>query len=283
MIFQPYIQIFNPHDKLLTVLNDLIEFCFKGKKDKLIEIDKYGAKWVDTKSSSKMVFNKTCLKKSVKYLLNNCFFKFGNIILRQAIGIPMGSDPAPFMANLFLYYFENKWILKMKKSNLKQARMFGNTFRFIDDLIAINDAGFFERNFQDIYPEEMVLKKENSGTKQASFLDLNIHIKNNTFKTSLYDKRDAFPFSIVRMPFLCSNMPSTMFYSSLGAEVLRIGRANNDVTTFFNSTKCIIDRMIKQGGKIYNIIKILKKLYGRHFETFNKFAPTCKIFVDKAF
>ena len=27
----------------------------------------------------------------------------------QKIGIPMGSDPAPFMANLFIYY-ENRWV-----------------------------------------------------------------------------------------------------------------------------------------------------------------------------
>ena len=78
-------------------------------------------------------------------------------------------------------------------------------------------------------------------------------------------------------------MPSTIFYSSLGAEILRIARANNDVTTFFNSMKVIITRIIKQGGKAYNIMKILKKIYGRHFLIFSKFAPTCKIFIDRAF
>lgn len=40
--------------------------------------------------------------------MNNCYFKFGNKVLRQIISIPMGSDPAPFIANLFLYYYENK-------------------------------------------------------------------------------------------------------------------------------------------------------------------------------
>ena len=29
----------------------------------------------------------------------------------------MGSDSLPFMADLLLYYFENKWILNLKKPN----------------------------------------------------------------------------------------------------------------------------------------------------------------------
>ena len=50
------------------------------------------------------------------------------------IGIPMGSDLAALMENRFLYYYENKCILKAKKSDLKTARLFRNTFGFIDEL-----------------------------------------------------------------------------------------------------------------------------------------------------
>ena len=46
----------------------------------------------------------------------------------------MGSDLAPFMANLFLYYYENKLLLDTKKRDLLKARFFSNTFHFIDDL-----------------------------------------------------------------------------------------------------------------------------------------------------
>ena len=35
--------------------------------------------------------------------------------LRQIIGIPLGSEPAPFMANLFSYYNEKEWLLGTKK------------------------------------------------------------------------------------------------------------------------------------------------------------------------
>ena len=84
---------------------------------------------------------------------------------------------APFFANLFLYYYEKKWITDLKKKDLLKARKLGNIFRFIDDLSAINDNREFEKNCQQIYPEELELGKENLDNNEASFLDLNIKIK----------------------------------------------------------------------------------------------------------
>ena len=125
----------------------------------------------------------------------------------------------------------------MKKRDLLQARKLGNIFRFIDDLSAINDDGEFEKNFREIYPEELELGKENVDNTEATFLDLNLKITNNQFQVGLFDKRDAFPFSIVRMPYKSSNIPSTIFYSSIGAETLRIARASNTPNSFVTSVK----------------------------------------------
>ena len=44
----------------------------------------------------------------------------------------MGSDPAPFMAILFLFFYENKWLVELKKKDVVSARKFRNTFRFIE-------------------------------------------------------------------------------------------------------------------------------------------------------
>ena len=38
----------------------------------------------------------------------NWFIKFGTSLYQQIINIPVGSDSAPFMASLFLYYYEDK-------------------------------------------------------------------------------------------------------------------------------------------------------------------------------
>ena len=86
----------------------------------------------------------------MKFLLDNCFFLVGNKILKQSIGLPMGGDPAPFWANLFLFYFEYQWMKKMRQTNNLLARKFSHTFRFIDDLLAVNDGGMFEKYYKDM-------------------------------------------------------------------------------------------------------------------------------------
>ena len=231
-------------------------------------------------SKHDLVFDKKKIKDVLEYLMGSCFFTLGNLLFKQVIGIPMGSDPAPFMANLFLYYYENKLLKQLKGEDLISARKFGNTFRFIDDLCAINDDGLFEKHHHEIYPPEVELKKERGG-ERVSFLDLEIKITQTQrqFVTSLYDKRDAFPFSIVRMPYQRSNIPTNMFYSTIGSEILRIGRANSNVDSFLKSASSILARMSKQGAKYAPLGKVLRKMYGRH-DVLHKFAANAKVFTD---
>ena len=202
------------------------------------------------------------VKEALQYLMDRCYFTFGNTLLYQVIGIPMGSDPAPFMANLFLYYFESKWIKGLKKENLQIARRFANTFRFIDDLLTVNDDDFFAQNYKDIYPPELQLNLESSGN-EVSFLDLHLTKVDRRVDIKLFDKRDDFPFSIVRLPYACSNIPTSMFYSSIGAEITRIGRICSCLDSFLVSGRQLVDRALKQGAKCEKLEKTFKKCYGR--------------------
>ena len=136
----------------------------------------------------------------------------------------MGIDPAPFWANLFLYTFEVEYMSKIIASDKVKARHFHSTNRFIDDLCTLNDGGEFGRSYRDIYPDELDLKLEHSGS-YASFLNLDINIRNGLFVYKLFDKRDSFPFSIVRMPYMSSNIPDNIFYSAMVGEFLRIARS----------------------------------------------------------
>lgn len=71
----------------------------------------------------------------------------------------MSSEPAPFSANLFLHYHESRWIKDLHKKDWITARKLCHVFRFIDNLNTINDAGIFESNLRDIYPEELELRR----------------------------------------------------------------------------------------------------------------------------
>lgn len=251
-----------PHDKLLEVMNEITDFCFQGGTHEQLSLSKSGARWVSKNNKSGLRFSRVKFKEALKYLMEHCYFTLGDKVFRQAIGIPMGSDPAPFMANLFLYFYESKWIKNLKKENLQKARKFRYTFRFIDDLLTINDSNLFLESFKDIYPQELVLNLESSGDC-VTFLDLDLKNSNGHLNVKLFDKRDNFPFSIVRLPYASSNIPSTMFYSCIGAEILRIARVSSSVQNFLMAGKGLIQRALRQGGKTQRIEKSLKKIYGR--------------------
>ena len=112
------------------------------------------------------------MKLAFNFLLSNClFYNFGNFSYQQITGVPKGSDQAPFMANQFLCYYENKWLLDTKKKwDLREAHIFSNKFRFMEDLFFINYYLGFDSNFKNIYPSEVQLRKKNISIFEASFL-----------------------------------------------------------------------------------------------------------------
>ena len=92
-------------------------------------------------------------------------------------------------------------------------------------MLSVNDGSTSEKHYNYIYPPVLELEKENNSNSCASFLGIYIYIKNGEFHTKLFDKQENFWFDIVSMPFYCSNIPSRIFYESIGAVFLRISRA----------------------------------------------------------
>ena len=91
------------------------------------------------------LFTKSNLKNAVKCFLQNCHFKLGNGIFMEIIGISMDSD----FNNLFLHYYYSIWIRSLSKPYIGGSRRFVNVFRFIDDLIAINDGENWDASDRD--------------------------------------------------------------------------------------------------------------------------------------
>ena len=47
-------------------------------------------------------------------------------------------------------------------------------FRFIDNFTVLSDVGEFDLSFQEIYPSELVLKKQICNNDKGCFLELHI-------------------------------------------------------------------------------------------------------------
>ena len=133
---------------------------------------------------------------------------------------------------------------------------------------------------KEIYLLGRELTKENIDCFEGSYLYLRIKIVHKKLNIQLYDKRDNFVFSIIRMPYPAGNISSEMFYSAFGAEIFRTVRTTSDFEKFCRISENLISRMLKQGVDINVFTKALTKIYVSHFKTFRKFYDTSKEFID---
>jgi hypothetical protein len=93
----------------------------------------------------------------------------------MTVGIPMGTNCAPLLADLFLYSYEAVFIQGFLKKNVKQLFNFFNfTFRYIVDyVLSLNNSRFGD--FVDlVYPIELEIKDTTDTDRSASYLDLNL-------------------------------------------------------------------------------------------------------------
>ena len=78
--------------------------------------------------------SKSKLVEWTEYLIDNVYIKVGNIVYRQTIGIAMGTDCAPQLANLFLF------MKNQMRDNLCMAKRFSDTIKYIDDPLTLNNS-----------------------------------------------------------------------------------------------------------------------------------------------
>ena len=117
------------------------------------------------------------------YLLDNIYIRFGSKLYRQNVGIPMGTNCAPLVADLFLFRYERDFMKSLTKKNRDDMiDAFNSTSRYLDDLLNIDNI-HFEHMVHRIYPAELQLNKANASNTEAAFLDLNLSIHNDIVST----------------------------------------------------------------------------------------------------
>ena len=101
-----------PHDKVIEKVSDLIKRCFDEKKVKYTNVSaNFKASWSDD-SKLKWSLQYDDILELFRFLINNIYVKFRGNVYRQVVGIPMGCDCAPQVADLFLYWYEYNYITK---------------------------------------------------------------------------------------------------------------------------------------------------------------------------
>ena len=248
-----------PLDDLKEKLKIIIEKAFKGGQNKYIRITKDSSRWYHSKGNNTVtkeeVFN------MIDLIIDNSFFKFGNKVYRQCIGIPMGIDPAPQMANLYLYSYEAKFMETLTKENYGVAKKFNYTRRYIDDLNTLNNDGHMEEYHKNgrIYPTEMQLNQENDNDDKATFLDLEEMITEKEIIVKTFDKRDAFDFEIVNYPDLSGNIPKKPAYGVYSSQIIRYARTCSNAKDLIERVKELTRKLKKKNYTIEGLKNSIKE------------------------
>ena len=95
----------------------------------------------------------------LEFLIDNIFVFFGGALFQQVVGIPMGMNCAPLLADLFLFLYESEFLQNLVKyKKIHEARAFNFTYRYIDDILSINNPRFAEF-LSLLYPPELEIKE----------------------------------------------------------------------------------------------------------------------------
>ena len=129
--------------------------------------------------------------------IHNAYFKCFGTILKQIVGVPMGSPGSPAYAICICMYYEHLFHLKMAQINQTTNNQYNHTnicqgFRYIDDLFAFfaydkHDKKSFKiaQSIKNIlanhtYHPNMTLKEEKHINNSFDFLETTISYKGNT-------------------------------------------------------------------------------------------------------
>ena len=257
-----------PHNKLKLRLAEIIRSAFLHKNGnrryKFLVLHPLGNYFVKDKTDSNTKYNEEAIIRMLNFLIDNIFVVFGGTVFQQTIGIPMGTNCAPLLADLFLYSYEAEFVQKLLSNKQKTlAASFNFTFRYIDDVLSINNRSFHD-HLHTIYPPELEIKETTETSTSASYLDLLLSVTDGTLSTKLYDKRDDFDFRIVNFPFICSNIPESPAYGVYISQLIRYARACSSYGDFIDRGRLLTKKLVDQGYTLEKLKIYFRKFYGRY-------------------
>ena len=176
----------------------------------------------------------------------------------------MGTNCAPFLANLYLYSYEAEYIESLELTDIAKARGFHMSFRLIDDLLSVDNpcsADFVDAKC-NFYPPALRLNETTApGDVVANFVGMKISIKSrHRCRVRVYDKRADFPFQVRMYPHLRSNIPLSLAYGVFIGQLHRYHRICTNVNDFLRCSIALARKLIAQC--------YVKRILARRFRVF---------------
>ena len=146
-----------PHNLITDELVDLIERTFQREGSLYIACNDKNAFFTSDAVRNYHLWSCQKVCEALTFVLDNIYIRFGSKLCRQIVGIPMDTNCASLVADLFLFCYERDFMLSFSENNQSDViEAFNSTSRYLDDLLNI-DNNFFDSVVNRIYPSELQL------------------------------------------------------------------------------------------------------------------------------
>jgi len=203
------------------------------------------------------------VKELMRWLIQNIYVVNGGECRRQRRGIPMGTNAGPGICNLYLYYYESRYIDGLIADGESQkAEECHITFRLIDDVQSVDNPNY--ESLIQCYPQFLQLNDTTLETGGTNFLGMNItQNQDHKIMVRVHDKRKEFPFKVVRYPHLDSEIPSDLPYGVFTGLTHRHDRICTEREDFVRESADLAATLLRQGAIKSRLIKSFASYVGR--------------------
>ncbi|KAJ9453784.1 hypothetical protein DIPPA_26043 [Diplonema papillatum] len=195
------------------------------------------------------------LKALLSFCLANTYVLVNRVLMRQTLGIPMGANASPDIANLFCYAKERKYMMRLlEDGDTQRAALLSLTRRFIDDLLC----------FGTKPPPESVYNM-NAEVGDATFLGIRIRHEvsemsgRRYMRLSVLDKAKAYRYQPLAYTSVLSTAPSNFGSSILIGALVRNGRIANNLHDFKTEMNNTVLKLMRRGYRK----SVLKKWFSQ--------------------
>ena len=196
----------------------------------------------------------------LEFLVDNIFVVFAGKVFQQIIGMPMGANCAPLLADKFLTLSRIYTVFAL---NTKE------TVGISVQLFVHKQPRVRELPWQDVSRWTWD-QRHDKGNTSTSHLDLLLSVgRDCQLQFSIYDKSDDFNFhitniSITNFPFLSSNIPASTAYAFFISQRIRYARACSSYGCFILRATRLSNKFHEQGHAKERLKLLLRKFYGRY-------------------
>ena len=264
------------HNHLLKNMTWLLGTLSKNSGKQCIKLDFNKARWV-LNANELNTFTITEIIEMIDMLIRGTYIKSFGHIFRQVKGMIMGGKSSGWLSDCSLMVDEFLYIREKISKGLRTEAINLKFFRrYRDDCTTLNCNDFLN-TAQEIYPPSLSLTQENDSPYMANVLDMEVKITDNNCITKIYCKTDHFPFNVISLPYLESNIESNLCYKVFYSQLIRFQRLSTFRNDFEERTRHLAFILIERGYKRVLLERQFCRAVSSYISEFQKWSLPCSL------